>query len=71
MRILERVNLDVNTVRIEIKEDGEILVMDTFPSKWAFRNNSINQLNELLSAANQSQLSDAEKSQLNTWINEG
>jgi len=70
MRILEKINIDINTVRIEIKENNEIIVVDSFPSKWAFKNNSINQLNELLSAANQSQLTDTEKSQLNTWINE-
>lgn len=70
MRTLERIDIDQNTVRIEIKEDAQLVVMDTFPSKWAFKNNSLTQLNELLSAVGKPQLNEAEISQLNTWINE-
>jgi hypothetical protein len=70
MRELIKIDIDVNTVRIEIRENEEIIAVDSFPSKWAFKNNSINQLNELLSANSHPQLSDIEKSQLNTWINE-
>jgi hypothetical protein len=71
MRTLERVDIDPNCVKIEIKEDGKLLVQDTFPTRWAFENNSLTQLNGLLSAAGKSQLTEEEISQLHTWINEG
>jgi hypothetical protein len=71
MRQLLKTDIDANTVKIEIKENDKLIVEDVYPSKWAFENNSTNQLNGLLSAAGQPELTDAEKSQLNTWINEG
>lgn len=70
MRQIVKTDIDVNTIKIEIKENDEIIVIDHFPSKWAFVNNSKNQINELLAAKSQPLLSDAENSQLNTWINE-
>lgn len=71
MRQLLKIDIDANTVKIEIKENDNLIVEDAYPSKWAFASNSANQLNSLLIAAGQPELTDAEKSQLNTWVNEG
>ncbi len=69
MRQLQKTDIDQNTKKVEILEDGVSIITVAPPSIWAFKNNLISELEEALAKLNKSALTSDEKNQLTTWIN--
>lgn len=69
MRQLQKTDIDQNTKKVEILEDGVSIITVAPPSIWAFKNNLISELEEALAKLNKSALTSDEKNQLTTWMN--
>ncbi len=70
MREIKKTDIDANTKKIEIIEDGVSIITVSPPSIWAFKNNTISEIEEQLSKLNKSALSNEEKSSVQAWMNE-
>ncbi len=70
MREIKKTDIDANTKKIEIIENGVSIITVAPPSIWAFKNNTISEIEEQLSKLNKSALSNEEKSSVQAWMNE-
>ncbi len=70
MREIKKTDIDANTKKIEIIEDGVSIITVSPPSIWAFKKNTISESEEQLSKLNKSALSNEEKSSVQAWMNE-
>ncbi len=70
MRSIIKSDIDSNTKKIEVLEDGVSIITVAPPSIWAFKNNTISEIEEQLSKLNKSALTNDEKSQLQAWMDE-
>lgn len=70
MRSIIKSDIDSNTKKVEILEDGVSIVTIAPPSVWAFKNNTITEIEEQLSKLNKPALTNDEKSQVQSWMDE-
>lgn len=70
MRSIIKSDIDSNTKKVEVLEDGVSVITVAPPSVWAFKNNTITEIEEQLAKLNKPALTNDEKSQLQSWMDE-
>lgn len=69
MRELQKTEIDANTKKISIVENGIEIVVVCPPTMWAFKNNTIIELDQALTKLNKPVLTNDEKNLLQSWMN--
>lgn len=70
MRVIQKTDLDSNTKKMEIIEDGVSIATACTPSIPAFKTNAINELELALEKVNKPALTNEEKALVQSWIDE-
>ena len=70
MRSIIKNEVDSNTRKIEVLENGVSIITVAPPSIWAFKNNTITEIEEQLAKLNKPALTNDEKSQIQSWMDE-